>query len=307
MCFRKVQSIADLHSALIYLLNQLPRRRAPDETYFTEAIAGFANGSMAQRKLNLTAEFSASLHSSPLSPKNKETAFFIATCARLLDRFENPHRGNDFRSDWDEFSDDYRRAAPPIRSALMNGFEQARLHAVVSDAIYPTISDRTTYSATQVLPPLIELARSLTAGERVEIAKADYGADVDQQVEGLNRLLDTPDCRFPKGESWFPLEVIELISHQPENAGFIGCTALVLINAIYDGDFREHSSSRWKAHSSVYQNLEMSARGAILSGFRHIYETIEGWDPYWDHFETDSFVVDSMIPPTIDLHVQSAG
>ncbi|QTD57172.1 hypothetical protein [Parasphingorhabdus cellanae] len=234
-------------------------------------------------------------------PNDSRTEFLFATCVGLLDCFENPERARDFHLEWDEFSDNYRQAMPPVRAALMNGFGQAQEHPLISKLVNPTASDRTTLMTDDVLNALMELARSLSPRERCEIAESDYGADAKKQLVSLNRLLESSDCRIRSGESWFPAEVIELASHDPQNSGFVGCTALVLINAIHNKGFDGQSASRWRAHHLAYRNLKLPEREIIISGFRHIYEIATEWDPYWDYSASDPIPINAIIPTSPDI------
>ncbi|WP_143534385.1 hypothetical protein [Roseovarius albus] len=218
----------------------------------------------------------------------------MATCLLLLDRFENPDRSSDFEWEWDECADIYRSAPAPIRSALMNGFEVARQYDLVSEQIRPTKGDLTTYSTSEIIAPLLDIARALTNEERAEIATADYGCNIDKHRSALDALLNSADCRFH--DSWFPTEVVSLVAYVSGATGFEGCSALILANAIYNNDNSDSASYRWQSNKFSYLDLPLAAGKPIISAFRHLYETITDWDPFFDTFAPERLPLHSYIP-----------
>lgn len=180
-------------------------------------------------QINLSEATWTSLVTASCSPDDGYGEFLYATCMILLDRFENPNRGSEFDWEWDAFSDLYRSAPAKIRAAIMNGLREAQNCGLVRSDIPIDAQDCLTTKREEVVAPLLTLARSLTPKERAEIAKADYGYEVDAFLAALNDLLASDDCRFRV--SWYPAEVVELVSHASEAEGFVSCTAILLTNA----------------------------------------------------------------------------
>ena len=294
MTFRKYQSIYDLQSAAANLLGHFERDLTSFENYVRDRLAKSRSERLPHWKLDIAEASWASLAEQACSPEDSREAFLFATCVLLLDRFENSHRGGDLQWEWDAFAGEYRSAPDAIRAALMNGFEEARNHSLISSEIRPTNSDLVTNAEDDVLEKLKDLARSLTLEEQSEIATADYGTEVERQLEALQLLLKTNDCRFP--DTWFPAEVVELVSHVPSASGFAGCTALVLINAIYDGDHVNNASFRWRANKLSYLDLPFDARSSVMAAFRHLYETVPIWNPFEDEFAPERLPNHAFVP-----------
>ncbi|WP_372573212.1 hypothetical protein [Ruegeria jejuensis] len=265
------------------------------EPSLLKALRHSISGCVPHWQLELTSEVYREVHLRVASAES-DPEFLGATCVLLLDRFENSERGSDFEWEWDAFATRYQRADAPTRAAIMNGLDQGRKYSLVSDKVRPSIPDCTTKPVHDVVRPLLQLAKSLTEEEREWIANADYGEDVKTHLRALNELLETGDCIYPPGETWFPAEVVELVSHGDENPGFVGCTALVLINAIADNDCRANADFRWKSHRISYSSLAPSQRCAIQGGFRHLYEVIRDWNPYSDQSAPERLPTDSFLP-----------
>ncbi len=246
--------------------------------------------------LDFDAEMLREIHLKAASPSDQNTQFLAATCLLLLVRFENPNRGSDFQWEWDTFAPIYRNADNTVRAAIMNGFEHARRYSLVSEDVRPKPSDRVTNLREDVLAPLIHLAKSLTNEERERIATADYGHDIKKHFDALNALLESETCLYPFGEVWYPAEVIELVSHSEDSPGFAGCTAIMLVNAIYDNDSRGNADYRWTAHRLSYDVLEGRQRKVIHGGFRYVYEANQDWDPYWEEFAPERLPTNSFLP-----------
>lgn len=294
MTFRKLQTIIDLRRVAIKHLE-----RSSHTSSLERSLLKTLQHSISERvpcwKLELTSGTCREVHLRVASA-DSDPEFLGATCILLLDRFENSKRGSDFEWEWDAFVTRYRSADAPTRAAIMNGLDQGRKHSLLSDGVRPSVSDCTTKPVHDVIRPLLQLAKSLTVEEREWIAHADYGEDVKKHLRALNELLETNDCIYPSGENWFPAEVVELVSHGSKNPGFVGCTAIMLINAIADNDFQANADFRWRAHRYSYGSLAPIQRSAIQDGFRHIYEVLRDWNPYSDQFAPERLPTDSFLP-----------
>ncbi|QDC07780.1 hypothetical protein FHY55_00305 [Oceanicola sp. D3] len=136
----------------------------------------------------------------------------------------------------------------------------------------------------RVIAPLVQIAQELR-GMVDAVAMADYGMDAERHAEALRAVLDAEGCRFPKGERWYPAEVVELTGHDPDNgATWFPCIALLVLDDIHHhGDF-DQMTFRWMRHAKRLVAAPEHVRKPILAGIRHLLESGPPgeWDPYWD-------------------------
>jgi hypothetical protein len=296
MSFRKLQSIMDLRAATIDLIEGFPGALTSTELTVLKRIKACSTVRVPVWTLELDSDICSELALLAVSPGENLQKFLFATCVLLLDRHENTARGTDFEWEWEEFLPFYHMATDNVRSALMNGFEQARSFNLISQEVRPSLSDFITKPRDAVLADLIGLAKSLTAEQRKNISEADRGCEASKHFAALNEVLETDFCLYPSGETWFPAEVVELTSHSPGRLGFTGCTALVLINQITDADYDIDVDFWWATHRFSYDGLEPYQKRIIHSGFRHIYETDQDWNPYWEQIAPERLASTSFIP-----------
>ena len=290
LTFRYYQTLCDLQAVAVRLHEKLDSQS--DLAQAIDPAVFVVNSSSRILNWRLDLDDRAYALIEPSRAENGD-AFLFATCMRLLDRFENPERGSDFKQEWLEFAPIYRAAAAPIRTALMGGFALGRERSLVADAVAPLPADRVTQTREDVISPLISMAKSLTHDQRASIATADYGEGVDEHLTSLNRVLETDQCRL--GQEWHPLEVVELSSHVASNDGFEGCTALLLIKGIHEGDREGNLEFRCPPLRRDYRSLPKKDRRPILRGFRHIYETAHHWDPFLDTFAPERLPLDCFL------------
>jgi len=294
--FRKFQSIVDLRRTTISLL----KKSAPSPDVFETRMIDQLSVSLSERvpawNLELSEDDRTNLQMKAVSPDLGEPQFLAATCLLLLDRFARPELGTDFQWEWEEFADLYRNASCTYRSTIMNGLDQARKHNLISEDVRPSSSDCIAKPKQDILPGLIALGRSLTREERAWIAEAERGNDVDKHLKSLDALLESSDCLYPRDEVWYPAEVIELVSYGDQNPGFVGCTAIVLINAIADNDMQGNADYRWKINRFAYDALGKPQRRVILDGFRYLYEVNQDWKPFWEEFAPERLPTNSFLP-----------
>ena len=141
----------------------------------------------------------------------------------------------------------------------------------------------------------------MTPDEISVVSCASYADEVDRHRKALETLLARDDCRYHDDESWFPAEVVELVSHNSSNRGFVGCTAIILINAIYDADPRSNAEFRWVRLSREYARLEPGARVTVYAGFRYLYEADTNWDPFVMQSDAKRMTAHSLIPLWVNL------
>ena len=296
MSFRKFQSIVDLRRTTISLLEKSTPNPASFEARMMDQLSVSLSDRVPNWGLELSEDDRKSLQMKAVLPDLGETEFLAATCLLLLDRFAHPEHRNDFQWEWEEFADLYRSASNTSRSTIMNGLDQARKHSLIADDVRPSRSDCITKPKEDILPGLIALAKSLTRVERAWIAEAERGNDVDKHLKSLDALLESNDCLYPHGEVWYPAEVIELVSYGDQNPGFVGCTAIVLINAIADNDKQGNADYRWKINRFAYDALAMPQRRVILAALRNLYEVDEHWNPFFEEFAPERLPTNSFLP-----------
>lgn len=173
----------------------------------------------------------------------------------------------------------FAKLAPRARAVLLAGFVaiRKRQREPVFDAPDTCLLISTDRSA--IMVALRQIATSMSEDALINIANADYGCGVDRHLEALREVLAAPDGWRTQERLWYPSEVVELVSHVPDQAGFAGATALMLMDAIEAEDIRGDMDYRWQNNAKAY--FAMPEAGPILAGFRHLYETIPEWNPYW--------------------------
>jgi hypothetical protein len=178
---------------------------------------------------------------------------------------------------WLQRQTDVRAAPPPVRAALINGFQRLCDLQLLPEDCEPQAADLVTLPRTSLEPALITLAGNMTVHEIDHVSRADYGYKADRHREALVTLLANPAIAYPPGEYWFPAEVVELVSHGPKSTGYIPCMAIVLLDAVRDGDRMDHASFRLEKQWAEIVALPQRARDAFFATFRHIYESNPVW------------------------------
>ena len=99
------------------------------------------------------------------------------------------------------------------------------------------------------------------------------GAMRCKHLAALREVIRIITVSWGQTTIWFPSEVVELTAHVASAPGFAGCTAILLLNAMRDGDGRGWINFRWEPLGAAYCALQPSRRDPILAGIRYIYET----------------------------------
>jgi len=180
---------------------------------------------------------------------------------------------------WDLHRNALASAPSPIRAALMNGAQRLSYLGLADLVDPPTLSDLLTTPLRLLAPPLIAIARRMTPEERDQVARADYGCDVARQRAALEVLLDDPAVAYPEGEYWFPAEVVELVSHVPGKPGHVPCLAIVLLDALRNGDRQGNAEYLLAQQFADIAALAPQARDTLFAAFLHLYETCPSWSP----------------------------
>ena len=113
-------------------------------------------------------------------------------------------------------------------------------------------------------------ALTATPSELKFISERDYGQDADRHLAALKTLMFDQPGRFPDGDSWYPLEVLELgangitVGHERE---FVICCLLVLA-AIDSGHcFSHFRESKYSQIEPMLSSLPTELAELLLSAF----------------------------------------
>ncbi|MCE8547253.1 hypothetical protein KBY25_15605 [Ruegeria pomeroyi] len=167
------------------------------------------------------------------------------------------------------------RSAPRhLRTAILRGLDalaENRPNNERTEYLWPELS-RLTRSLNQILPKLCRIARAMDEPTRRSVAAADYVPDAEKHLEALNVVLASETCLFPKDDTWFPSEVVELVSHNRQKPGFVPCTALLLANAMQSRDNEGWFDFRLHSLTAEYTTLPTRVRDPLIAGVRFLYE-----------------------------------
>ncbi|MBW4706941.1 hypothetical protein KX928_03975 [Roseobacter sp. YSTF-M11] len=205
--------------------------------------------------------------------------FMTATALLLADRLQNGAGHDDLFWNWDAFQDHYRKGPSPVRAALMNGFRWAHTTRRVNLDQLPEARDLLTYDGDDLIRILKVIARSMPSETRDLVCTAGPAETRDVHRTALENCLKG-SCILSEYGGWFPGEVVELVSLDPEHAGHAGCTALVLLEALVTNDAKGRMAFRWEEQADRYLRMKSDVRTAILAGVRHLYEMSPEWRPY---------------------------
>ncbi len=127
---------------------------------------------------------------------------------------------------------------------------------------------------------LIPIAKAMTVAEVDQIARLDGGGmDWQKHKTALQGVLARADVSYPKDDrTWYPAEVVEAAAHIMGAAGRAPAMAIVLLDAIRNGDDRANTEFYYATQSHKLWALPSEARRALMAGFRYMYES-EPWTP----------------------------
>jgi hypothetical protein len=157
-------------------------------------------------------------------------------------------------------------AASEMAAQRLGGWP-ATLRAAVAQGLG---LDGVTRGAAEIAEALLRVARSMRRDELYAVA--ERGGDLTADFAALMQGIGQRDGIM----SGAALEVVELGARLPKQVGYEGCTAILLLNALYQGDGRGFAA-RWQEQGAVYCALQPSRRDAILAGVRYFYETDPGF------------------------------
>lgn len=211
------------------------------------------------------------------SPELHVSAFLTATSVLLLDAIFRVTDARDMVWLLEEYRKRFNAADPRVRAALMHGFDKTMEFTKFKKEDRPTQPELLTNDLASVEAFLTPIAKAMTVEEIDEVAEADRGYDAQRHKQALVNMLQGASVSFPKGDNWFPAEVVELISHVPSAPGHIPCTAIVLLDAIRSSDDLSHAEFRFKSQWKDYYEMPIPIKIAFYAALRYLYETDERW------------------------------
>ncbi|WP_299826012.1 hypothetical protein [uncultured Roseobacter sp.] len=274
--FQTLQVVADLQSAAATGFSGLADRLKPAQKQLLRRVIFDQNCVLSSRDVE-------SIHADLLLvaalPDKGLDAFLTATALLLADRLQGGSGADDLFWNWDAFQDHYRKGSSPVRAAVMNGYRWAHTTRRVNLDRAPEGRDLQTYDGADLIRVLKVIARSMPAGLRDLVCDAAPVGTRTVHRTALENCLKG-SCVLSEYGGWFPGEVVELISLDPEHAAYAHCTALVLLDALVSRDAKGRMAFRWEEQADRYLRMRSEMRTAILAGVRHLHEMAIDWSPY---------------------------
>lgn len=173
---------------------------------------------------------------------------------------------------WERFHPSLITLPEPARAAYFNAFRELMLTANLQ--LDPALETDFCLSrlANEVCAPLQAIAAKATVSELVAISQADFGQGADRHLRRLIEVVETGSSAVPQTDSWYPLEVVQLVSHVPGKEGWLVSTAVVLVTAVRKNDCSGDGEFRWFRQNAIYRALDPGPRDAILEAIRHLYQ-----------------------------------
>ncbi len=215
-----------------------------------------------------------------LAPENAD-ACRLATILLLRDALSSNDFAQDLEDVWQGGQQVFREADRSLRAAIMNGFEQLRMTGRISEVVRPRKDDLLSLSRDEVRAMLDPIARGMSQVEMEFISKADYGEDAEEHLAALKDVLARDVLTFEKDEYWFPLEVVQLVSHVPGTGAHIRCLALILLDALETNDMRGDADYRFENQWSQIQEMPREFCIPVMAAFRWLYETDRDWGAFF--------------------------
>jgi hypothetical protein len=212
-------------------------------------------------------------------PDDDFEAFVVATMILLADRLQAGAGPDDLFWHWDAFAEHYLTAAPVPRAALLLGF-RGLADAGLLPAADIHLRSVSGVDVARVRADLRAIAEG--AGDDVlrAIAAADHGDRGPDHFAALRNVIGAQGSVLRPDQEWLPSEVLELASHDPAHPGHLVATTVLLTTAMARGDAQGWFSYRWEQQALAYERLPPSARWAVLSAIRYLYESDPGFSPY---------------------------
>ncbi|WP_298968704.1 hypothetical protein [uncultured Roseobacter sp.] len=222
-------------------------------------------------------------------------SFLTATALLLADRLQGGAGEDDLYWNWDAFQEHYRKGSSPIRAALMNGFRWAHTTRRVNLEKVPEGRDLQTYDGDDLTRIFKVIARSMPSEMRDLVCEAAPEETRHVHRKALENCLEG-SCILSEYGGWFPGEVVEIVSLDPDHAAHSACTALVLLDSIATRDAGGRMAFRWEEQSTRYLQMKSDLGTAILAGVRHLHEMAMEWKPY-SGWAPDTLVEKAVVVP----------
>lgn len=216
---------------------------------------------------------------------NRRDAFVVATCVLLANALQSGHGDGALAWSREELHSAYRALPARERGVILRGWLRVLDKTGLSMDPMPEAGEFIGMDPDSFIPRLRDVAKGMSDDIVANIAKADYGRDVERHHTALRQLIWDQECEFRDNQHWFPAEVVELISHVPSQHGFVECTALLLIDAIRGRDNIGSIEFRWGNNAPAYHALPEPIRRLFLKSFRYVYES----DPEFLSFESKDY------------------
>jgi hypothetical protein len=208
-------------------------------------------------------------------------AFVAATVVLLADRVQGGAGQDDLYWNFDAFQDHYQKAHAPVRAALMNGFRCAHTSRKVKLDHPPQGRALQTFDSDDLIRLLKRIARSMSPEVRDLVSQSGPQDTVAVHRKALENCLQG-SCILSEFGGWFPGEVVEKVSLDPQHPGHAGCTTLVLLDAITTRDAGGKMAFRWEEQAEIYLRMPPELRVPITAAVRHLHEMGFDWRPYSD-------------------------
>ncbi|MDZ4312213.1 MAG: hypothetical protein U1A24_16815 [Cypionkella sp.] len=199
--------------------------------------------------------------------------FDLAVVVLLADVLQRRQVSRLLAEVWDEACKRLWGWPATLRAAAANGLRRAVELGAIPLATPPADADCQTRQTNEIAEHLLQIVRSMRRDELEAVAQAEHGRDAAPHLAALREVIALHDGIMGPDHYWFPSEVVELTAHVASAPGFAGCTAILLLNAMREGDRRGWINFRWEPLGAAYCVLQPSRRDPILAGIRYIYET----------------------------------
>ncbi|WP_227269091.1 hypothetical protein [Roseobacter weihaiensis] len=278
MTFKTMQVVSDLQSAAATGFAGLATRLSPELKPILRRL-------IFDQECKMTAEDAEAMHAELMMvasmPDQDHASFMTATIVLLSDRLQGGAGDDDLFWNWDAFQERFREAPSPIRAALMNGFRGAHALELVKLDQPPQGTDLRTYDEDDLLRLLKIIARSMTEDMRDMVCALAEEETQPVHRKALDNCLKS-SCILSEFGGWFPCQVVDEVSLDPEHPCYAACTALMILDAIATKDAAGKMARRYEAQADDYNLLPTEQRVPLLAGLRNLHEMDAGWEPYAD-------------------------
>jgi hypothetical protein len=273
--WRKVQAAADLKALVrgAELIEAMVHAGGPAELVAERMTAFLENPSQTLESDNapsmggwLTAVLERASTPTPLM----QTAMAAAFASTLLEWWSP----DDVVALWAKHHAQITAYPSRERAAFINALRE--LLYVADVEVEPPLDLAHCLSATlaEVCAHLRAIAQGATESELRAISEADYGHKAEEHLAALISVVRNRGgvIDMESDGAWFPLEVVQLRSHGPDEVAHLVATAVVLLTAVHNDDNCSDAEFRWFRQHDHYRTLPSRERDAIIAAMRYCYE-----------------------------------